>query len=149
MGYLKTIAYSDILEVIEYEKSPRPIERKKRRDELPTQLTLDLNDRQDPREQSEQTTPRQKKNIKRSIMGLRRLIQANLSPTSRPLLITLTYAENMQEYQQAREDLESFISNLRFSFPLLRYVAVAEYQKRGAIHYHTLIWGIPFAMEVQ
>jgi len=32
---------------------------------------------------------------------------------------------------------------LRKKYPLFQYVAVPEFQKRGAVHFHAFLWGLP------
>lgn len=51
-------------------------------------------------------------------------------------MITLTYKENMQDYDRATYDFRGFIR--RLGNP--QYLAVRELQKRGAIHYHIIIF---------
>lgn len=59
--------------------------------------------------------------------------------------ITLTYAKNMQDLEKADIDFKNFIKRLKYRYKLkgLKYLAVRERQKRGAIHYHILCdWDI-------
>lgn len=67
---------------------------------------------------------------------IRRLINANF--TSKSEFITLTYAENMQDIERASYDFKKFIQKLKRIQKDFKYVAVIEFQKRGAIHYHML-----------
>jgi len=54
--------------------------------------------------------------------------------------LTLTYAENMQEYEQALKDIRSFFLKLRRRVRgKYNYIAVPERQERGAWHWHILI----------
>lgn len=80
---------------------------------------------------------------------LRRLITANFDEGD--LFITLTFAENMTDIEQANYEFKKFIQKLQrrqkktTDIPF-KYVAVIEFQKRGAIHYHMicnydLTWG--------
>lgn len=66
----------------------------------------------------------------------RRLAIANFDSES--LFITLTYAENMQDIKQADLDFKNFIKRFRYEYGAFDYIAVREFQKRGAIHYHMI-----------
>lgn len=51
--------------------------------------------------------------------------------------ITLTYSENYTDYKQSLIHLKSFIRKLNtFNLGKLKYIAVMEFQQRGAIHFH-------------
>lgn len=67
---------------------------------------------------------------------IRRLINANF--TSDSLFITLTYKKNMQDIESANNDLKKFVQKMKRKQKNFQYVAVIEFQKRGAIHYHML-----------
>jgi hypothetical protein len=67
---------------------------------------------------------------------IRRLINANFDETS--LFITLTYKKNMQDLQASNENLKKFVQKMKRRQKDFQYVAVVEFQKRGAIHYHML-----------
>lgn len=67
---------------------------------------------------------------------LRRLALANFNENS--YFITLTYEENMQEVKKADDDFKKFIKRLKYNFGDLKYIAVREFQKRGAVHYHMI-----------
>lgn len=53
--------------------------------------------------------------------------------------VTLTYAENMQDIEQAAVDLNRWLMKVRRKCGKVRYLWVMEFQKRGAIHYHLLL----------
>lgn len=69
----------------------------------------------------------------------RRMINANFT-NENDLFITLTYKENMQSVEQGNKDFKQFMQkmNRRFAPQKLKYLAVIEFQKRGAVHYHML-----------
>jgi hypothetical protein len=67
---------------------------------------------------------------------LRRLALANFSNKSK--FITLTFKENMQDLTESNKLFKAFIRELRKRQKDLKYIAVIEFQKRGAIHYHLL-----------
>lgn len=58
--------------------------------------------------------------------------------------VTLTFADNVQDIELANYEFNKFIKRLKTYLvsagaPALKYLAVIEFQKRGAIHYHVLI----------
>lgn len=56
--------------------------------------------------------------------------------------ITLTYADNMTEFSQAIKDLQNYTRNIKYKLKTVNeeyyYLAVPEFQKRGAVHFHIL-----------
>jgi len=61
-----------------------------------------------------------------------------------PVFLTLTYARNEKNLSNANEDFRLFMKLLsREVNKKLRYVAVPEFQKRGAVHYHILFFNLP------
>lgn len=78
----------------------------------------------------------QSKNIIRTKLTCQRLAKANAE--SWESFITLTYAENMQDLSQAKKDLYYFCKNVQKKKVDFKYIAIPEFQKRGAIHFHLL-----------
>lgn len=63
----------------------------------------------------------------------------------KPTFLTLTFAENITDIKYANKQFTNFIKRMsRRIDKQLRYVAVHEFQKRGAIHYHIIIFNLPF-----
>lgn len=52
--------------------------------------------------------------------------------------ITLTFAENITDISTANKIFSNWTSNIRKLKPDFKYLAVPEFQKRGAVHYHIL-----------
>lgn len=52
--------------------------------------------------------------------------------------LTLTFEENIQNFDKANYELKNFLKKLRRRYPDIKYLGVCEFQKRGAIHYHLL-----------
>lgn len=67
---------------------------------------------------------------------VRRLINANFDENS--LFITLTFAENQTDIDAANYELKKFLQKMKRKQASFAYVAVIEFQKRGAVHYHML-----------
>jgi len=83
-------------------------------------------------------------NARRAVLGFKRLVSANMGGVDMPVFASLTYAENFTNLRLARKDFNSFARGLKDEFgDNLRYLVVAEFQERGAVHFHALVWGIP------
>lgn len=83
-----------------------------------------------------------KRNIKRTKDKIRRISSANFDDFSTRHL-TLTFDKNLSNHditdlRQCNKVFSLFICRMRKHYPNLKYVKVAEYQKRGAIHYHLI-----------
>lgn len=86
-----------------------------------------------------------KKNIERrlenSIRRTRKNIQdtlnANLDDNS--YFVTLTFAENLQDYKKANDRFHYFV---RIKNKDIKYLVVKEHQQRGAIHFHLIVFDI-------
>lgn len=71
------------------------------------------------------------------------IIRLNLVPGS--CLLTLTYKDNMQDYDKAYKDYYNFVKMVKYKFGIsLKYVRVIELQKRGAIHFHVVVFNPEF-----
>ncbi len=53
--------------------------------------------------------------------------------------LTLTFAENRTDLKSCNKELKAFIRKLKVLKDNIKYIAVPEFQKRGAVHYHILI----------
>lgn len=130
MRYTKVIKYGDNLEIYEYERRP-----------MPHKKGVKDPDKEKPTE--EEKYEKRKDNISQAKKNFQRLVSANLGK-EKPLLFSLTYAENMQDIKIAYRDYKSFIQALKYKFgKVFKYIAVPEFQKRGAVHFHALFWGLP------
>ena len=52
---------------------------------------------------------------------------------------TLTFRENVTDYDVADTAFKAFTKRLRRAFDALRYIATVETQRRGAYHFHVLV----------
>jgi hypothetical protein len=67
------------------------------------------------------------------------------SQTQGGLFITLTYHLKWGEtFEDWKRDLDTFFKRLRRKFPKVIAVWKLELQKRGAPHFHLLVFGVPF-----
>lgn len=148
--FRKVILSGNVIEVYEYEQAPlmgchRPPEEHdspdwvdewedeidRKLDELPAEIQHML----------AVTQGRLPQNITRTRNMVRRLILANFDNNSR--FVTFTFRDNIQDVQEANKHWNAFIKRLRRKYDGFKYIAVVEFQKRGAVHYHMLS-DIPF-----
>ena len=77
--------------------------------------------------------------LRRARSNIRRLIATNFNKKY-DKFITLTFKENMQDITKANREFTNFIKRIkrRFAEQEIKYLSVIEFQRRGAIHYHTI-----------
>jgi len=144
MGYNKIISYGKIVEIYHYEERPRSTGRKKAATTGAATVPLLSSDRQNVHAEKQPPKVRTREHARRAVLSFRRLVAANLGGNDNPVLASLTYRENIDDLGRCRKDFNAFAKALRDTFDNgLRYICVAEFQKRGAVHFHALIWGLP------
>lgn len=153
--YKKVIITGHVIEVYEMEKKPiNPHElgdkddgykalEIKTTEEIKEEFKRDFEAKQKVR--GDRKEERRAQTLRDARNKVRRLALANFKENH--CFVTLTYAENMQDIEQADKDFKAFIRRLKKFTGLqgdLKYLAVREFQKRGAIHYHLLVnWELP------
>jgi len=128
--YTKIIKSGNILEFYEYQKAPY-----KQRYHI----------RKSRASRSHKRLSRRADNLGRTKRNFERLVWSNLSRENPPVLLTLTMLQIM-EIGPAFKELTAFFRRLRrvsIFGKSFRYIAVPEFQKRGAVHFHCLVWGFP------
>lgn len=98
--------------------------------------------------------------VHRARSKLRRTISANVwrwydekGNAIRPKFLTLTFRENIKEFEKANYEFTKFVQRLNEAFygrkckSQLKYLLVPEFQKRGAIHYHVIFFNLPYIEE--
>jgi len=129
MGYTKIIRSGDLLEVYKYEKN-LPIRRKARSKRA-----------ESAREEYFGARPRNADSIRRATKSFRRIVRSNLVGPVPPTLFTLTMYQKLS-YRTSSRIFTKFIARLRrIRGSSFRYIAVPEFQSRGAVHWHLLMWG--------
>jgi len=86
-------------------------------------------------------------NLERARRKIKRIVNSNTFVYGyHPIFITYTFAKNCTDIREANRQFEKHITHLRRSVVgrRLRYLAVPELQKRGAIHYHVVFFDLPF-----
>lgn len=61
-----------------------------------------------------------------------------------PVFVTLTFPAEYPTIERAKRDLDTFIKRLARKFPDVAGVWKLEPQKRGAPHFHLLVWGVSY-----
>jgi hypothetical protein len=89
--------------------------------------------------------------IKRTRDHIRRIVNANSAGKEfRPIFITYTFAENVQNLGQANSIWTVFSRRFnRYVGYNLKYLCVVEFQKRGAIHYHVVYFDLVYIPKIK
>jgi len=141
--YAKIISYGGTTEIYRYGSRPRG-GRYSGKVQSADGMPRLSEDGEDAPTQVKSPPVRTEKNARSAVVAFRRLVASNLRRSDAPLLVTLTYAENQQSLAQARADFNAFAKRAANRFgDAFRYIVVCEFQQRGAIHFHALVWGIP------
>lgn len=93
--------------------------------------------------------------LKRAKRDLRRLINANHGQYGQEFtskFLTLTFKDNITDLTPANYEFKKFMKRLNYAIfdtkkMNLKYNVVVEFQKRGAIHYHVIIYNIPYTRQ--
>jgi len=81
--------------------------------------------------------------MKRSQREIRRIVNANR--TNFDMFMTLTYGENEQDIKKAYYEWKCFKQRLEDKYKQkFKYVGVIEFQNRGAIHFHVILFNAPY-----
>jgi len=104
----------------------------------------------------ENTLENRQRSLETAKGNLKRLINANAGKWEdkygrwfMPVFLTLTFAENITDIKEANRIFSKFKQRLDYEITktkrsYLKYVGIIEFQKRGAIHYHVLIFNLPY-----
>jgi len=70
-----------------------------------------------------------------------------------PIFGTFTFADNVKSLTEANSKFERFIKRLNYRVTgskkaVLKYINVVEFQKRGAVHYHTIFFNLPKLQDI-
>jgi len=94
-------------------------------------------------------------NTQRAKNKLKNLILSNYGVNKQMVLfVTFTFAENIVNPKQANPEWKLFILRLNYylnslGFQKAKYITVIEFQERGAVHYHTLFFNIPYIKNIK
>lgn len=88
----------------------------------------------------------QRKSSIRAKRDLTRIIYCNVEEGSK--FLTLTYKNNIMGLDIANNEFKKFIKRLNYKYGLnLKYTVVVEFQERGAIHYHAVLYNLTQRVE--
>lgn len=86
--------------------------------------------------------------LSRARKDLRRLINSNIEKYSK--FLTLTFKENVIDLDVANYEFNKFIKRLNYHYKIkVKYSVVIEFQKRGAIHYHCLLYNLTQKVDIK
>lgn len=139
----KIVIAGEIVEVYEYSKGYK------------TGFTIDKDKHDVGRKKdfvSEEYDENRGKVLHRAKKRLMGLINANNDAYGREFstkFLTLTFRENITDIKWANREFSKFIQRLNYRVfntkkSNLKYSAVIEFQQRGAIHYHVVIYNMPY-----
>jgi len=92
-------------------------------------------------------TTKRDDSISRTKQTVFRLVHSNVKKHGnyKQVFFTLTFAENLQDVKRANFLYRAFIKRLNYFVGFnVEYVAIIEFQKRGAVHYHGVFFNLPF-----
>lgn len=101
------------------------------------------------RTSSRRKIERRADNLTTTRARLVRTIRANTSAEFLPKFVTFTFAENVTNLDTANRIWRKFRAELVHALGRQKYVAVIEFQKRGAIHYHVLFFAMPYRNDLK
>lgn len=133
---VKIINCGDTYQIYKFDNT-RSKENKRDRDSLPKLNIKDIDvDNLYKESRVEQVKSIALSNAIRSNLNCQRLCKANRD--SWESFITLTFKENITDIAYANRIFHAWVVNVRKIKKDFKYVAVPEFQKRGAVHYHVL-----------
>ena len=134
----KVIISGNVIEVYEYEKSVHFGYKDTRKNSKGRGSIASADDKEKNRE----------KVLSRARKDLRRIINCNIQKYSK--FLTLTFKDNVQDLDYANNEFKNFIKRLNYHYGIkIKYTAVIEFQKRGAIHYHCILYNLVQKINVQ
>lgn len=128
----KYVKSGDIIEIYEYE---REVKREGNK-----------SGRRGRNDTDTDTSENRKTVLSRAKKNLRRTINSNINAWGGiPKFLTLTFAENITDVRMANYEFNKFVKRLNYKINVrLKYSVVVEFQKRGAIHYHVILYNLPY-----
>lgn len=142
----RVIISGNVIEVVEYGKE---IFKELESDRIRTGRSQKAN-------AAEQESNREKV-LSRARQDIRRKVTANCGgwfdsrgKPYKPKFLTLTPAENVTDLTVSNHEFKLFIMRLGYKVAgrgkesCLKYLAIPEFQKRGAVHYHVMFFNLPY-----
>lgn len=138
---VKAIIAGDIIEIYEYEKSYlKGAEGRNKFGCLGAPEGVSDEDKAENR----------RKVLQRAKNHVRRTINANVGrygDDCKPKFLTLTFEEDIRDLKQAYREFKTFLQRFNYyvmTDDYLRYTAVPEFTKKGRVHFHVVLYNLPF-----
>lgn len=77
----------------------------------------------------------------KSVLRAKRQMRSKILMMGASRMLTLTYRENKTDLAECWKDLRRFVRLVKKQIPDFQYIAVPEFQKRGAVHFHIAVKG--------
>jgi len=130
---IKISRFGATLQVIRYEK---PL--------LPTPGGGILHKKHRTRTMNQYISPQKlEHNIRRTKRRIRQFVSAVAYVRGAPSFATFTYDSDQHDMQQAIADWKLFTRRMQKNFPDAGFVRVPERTKKGNVHFHAVIFGLP------
>jgi len=158
MGYQKVVQYGNIIEKYQYEKE---LNRKSKGISHVQALRLQGDNYYNPDNatlsvvqkrkktrlqlaKEKGTYQRTKRSIKRSKLNFFRLVHHNNCLAKTIHFVTITFAYDIS-YKEASRHVRHFMERVKKDSPelSLSYISVTELTKKGRLHFHLLVYGLP------
>lgn len=131
----KAVLSGNILEIYKYQRKQVTHNKSNRQDSIRDKKT----------NENPIATDRKQEYINQSKRDLRRQIEANLNQGKQyDKFLTLTFAKNITDKEYCLMKYRSFIKSLQRSYGDIKYITVLEKQKRGAYHFHIILFDFPY-----
>lgn len=90
--------------------------------------------------------------LQRARRELIRIVNANFGAYGKYFsakFLTLTFREDIKDLRQANDEFRKFIKRLNYKLfktksGNIRYTAVPEFTKKGRVHYHVILYNLPY-----
>lgn len=134
----KVIISGSVYEIYEYEK--------------PVYKGYKSNGGRDKKANEEEKEKNREKTLRRARQDVRRIVNANVWAYGEhcpPKFLTLTFGDNVTDLDVAHYEFKKFIQRLNYLVfgvkkAILKYTAVPQFQERGAVHYHVVLYNMPY-----
>lgn len=123
--YTKLVRSGTMVEEYSYERTPAPVI-----------------SRISTKRRKRTSTMRRPDHIARLRNTFRRLVRANLQTESPPALLTLTMRDVVDIAEAYKFYTKFFVKFRRNYGASISWIGVPEFQKRGAVHFHVLVFGL-------
>ncbi len=147
---VKVIETPTSIEVWEYFEKPvfyTSKQHKEKNNNLDELLKLDNDKKQKTTLEEYDSLKRRQKHYEQMRWDIARIVDCNFDNNTK--FITLTFKENIEDIEYTNNEFSKFMRRLNYQIyktkkQQLKYLAVWEKQKRGAIHYHIIFFDLPY-----